>query len=1083
MANETHIIQKLRLNIRLPNEKSANQIQNIISEYCRHELVKFLEEKLSNLSEGDAILRIDKLSLDIGDISLFRLQEELPIRMEEAWQKAWAYQQPEVLSKQQKSKSYFVNDPVEPQIITTQRVGQEYSLLQLFEYFIRWGNLPWWGNLQQYKNWDELIDSLLPEQEKQLRQLILELELANKPRVLTRFHQQLSPQTRQKLANISPPQTAKLLIEPLKTLFQEIGTEKGQLPKSESTVNLFTALVKPAFQTQYESLEVIQYYFQSASIPVWGNAKNFDELEDVWLKLMKIQPEKWWKTTQQIIKRNQSRKRLFKELSAKAIHLLIGDQSRKNEHFLLDIVSELNLIVSSSSLDKILSEHVIWEYIFNYLWQIKKKRLVKKSLVRSVFEQLLIEHKQAYERIIEKISPLITLRNTPILFQFWPEINKKQSPKRKRSNKISDLFESETEAEEKIKKSQKAFDFLLFFFEQGVYPWWAQTYTSQSIDELILHEDIIEQSSDEFKKVFRQLLDSGKAWNRMLIQLSENTLSYILQLFSPQLSGFVLTLNQALNLLKNEQQIQAQTGDEVTLQIELQKKWIWDSILRPIFEQPSSTKDIYSWTVLIISHLLDGQSTDANQFLIQLQKISQQAIKKGETRFYPLDDVLDSMIKAKTLETDIQERDNESSDAINEKVSDETEDDKLTIDKVEKTFDRTENITEKETTVEERGRPDSSLDMEMSGEEKLRDESLINKELKEEKIADQKIESKQEESEGDSFEDQTMANQTTLDDFSKKEIKETLADQSEQSNILEDEKVIPENEHIDTDRPIDLTIFFEDAMQKKIKSPEKIIQLIQNDKIRQKLSLSESDAIFKRILKRLRPEKADMIIKYLGGINDEILQQSNRDQIILSLSRMEEDQVPEVKESVTTSTPWRSKSKSFSDIEGDPIYIGNSGLVILWPYLGRYFEMLEMLENGGFINQESALRAVHLLQYLVTGRMETPEYELALNKILCNLAIDEPVSLGIEMTDREIEISDSLLNGIIQNWEMLSKGTSVETLRGTFLIRDGKLNDNSDHWHLQVDPAPFDMLLDTMPWGISIIKLSWMEKLLQVSWR
>jgi hypothetical protein len=36
---------------------------------------------------------------------------------------------------------------------------------------------------------------------------------------------------------------------------------------------------------------------------------------------------------------------------------------------------------------------------------------------------------------------------------------------------------------------------------------------------------------------------------------------------------------------------------------------------------------------------------------------------------------------------------------------------------------------------------------------------------------------------------------------------------------------------------------------------------------------------------------------------------------------------------------------------------------------------------------------------------------------------------------------------------------------------------------LKVQPRAFDMLLDRLPWGFSIIKLPWMQGVLHVEWR
>lgn len=167
----------------------------------------------------------------------------------------------------------------------------------------------------------------------------------------------------------------------------------------------------------------------------------------------------------------------------------------------------------------------------------------------------------------------------------------------------------------------------------------------------------------------------------------------------------------------------------------------------------------------------------------------------------------------------------------------------------------------------------------------------------------------------------------------------------------------------------------------------------------------------------------------------------------------------------------------------DQIFIGNAGLAILHPYLPKYFDMLGLLEeNKQFKNEDSQHRAVHLIQYLATGQQETEEHYLVFNKILCGLAIETPISLSIEMSELEIEIAGQLLNAVLQNWAPV-KSSTIENLRGSFLIRDGKLEEKGDCWELTVEQEAFDILLDQLPWNISMAKLPWMEKRVQCIWR
>jgi hypothetical protein len=51
------------------------------------------------------------------------------------------------------------------------------------------------------------------------------------------------------------------------------------------------------------------------------------------------------------------------------------------------------------------------------------------------------------------------------------------------------------------------------------------------------------------------------------------------------------------------------------------------------------------------------------------------------------------------------------------------------------------------------------------------------------------------------------------------------------------------------------------------------------------------------------------------------------------------------------------------------------------------------------------------------------------------------------------------------------------------LLRPGKLIRKEDgDWLLQVESRTFDVLLEHLPWGISMIKLPWMKKMLWVEW-
>ncbi|MEM7106095.1 MAG: contractile injection system tape measure protein [Bacteroidota bacterium] len=199
------------------------------------------------------------------------------------------------------------------------------------------------------------------------------------------------------------------------------------------------------------------------------------------------------------------------------------------------------------------------------------------------------------------------------------------------------------------------------------------------------------------------------------------------------------------------------------------------------------------------------------------------------------------------------------------------------------------------------------------------------------------------------------------------------------------------------------------------------------------------------------------------------------------LNEMAEELMPSEEKQQAEKKPYRKLGEMTEQLK-EEVYIKNAGLVLLWPYFAHYFNLLGMTENDEFKSKEHALRAVHLLQVLVTGQTETPEYELVLNKIFCGLPIAEPVPAGIDLTEQETEISQKLFQVAMNSWDKV-KNLPVANFRGSFLIRNGRLEEQSANWVLRVEREPFDMLLDTLPWTISMIKLPWMLKLINVEWR
>ncbi|HEY4968096.1 MAG TPA: contractile injection system tape measure protein, partial [Puia sp.] len=169
-------------------------------------------------------------------------------------------------------------------------------------------------------------------------------------------------------------------------------------------------------------------------------------------------------------------------------------------------------------------------------------------------------------------------------------------------------------------------------------------------------------------------------------------------------------------------------------------------------------------------------------------------------------------------------------------------------------------------------------------------------------------------------------------------------------------------------------------------------------------------------------------------------------------------------------------------LEEEGIFLSNAGLVLLHPFLSSFFNRLGLLEDGRFIDPASQHKALHLLHYLATGKTEAAEFELQMAKTLCAFPSSGVTEMSVELNAAEIGEAGDLLIACIQQWEVL-KNTSAAGLQESFLQRNGKLFSKNGRIQLEVEKKSIDVLLDYLPWNLSLIRLPWMREVLNVNWR
>jgi hypothetical protein len=169
-------------------------------------------------------------------------------------------------------------------------------------------------------------------------------------------------------------------------------------------------------------------------------------------------------------------------------------------------------------------------------------------------------------------------------------------------------------------------------------------------------------------------------------------------------------------------------------------------------------------------------------------------------------------------------------------------------------------------------------------------------------------------------------------------------------------------------------------------------------------------------------------------------------------------------------------------LDEEGIFIVNAGTVLLHPFLKSLFDRLGLINGSAFIDAHAHQTSLYLIHYLGTGNIEAKEYELTLAKVLCGFPLEKPVEPVESLSPEFLEEADMMLEAAIGQWEIL-KNTTVSGLREGFLQRPGKLFSRNGNLYLQVERSSIDVLLDYLPWNLSIIILPWMKDILRVEWR
>jgi hypothetical protein len=166
----------------------------------------------------------------------------------------------------------------------------------------------------------------------------------------------------------------------------------------------------------------------------------------------------------------------------------------------------------------------------------------------------------------------------------------------------------------------------------------------------------------------------------------------------------------------------------------------------------------------------------------------------------------------------------------------------------------------------------------------------------------------------------------------------------------------------------------------------------------------------------------------------------------------------------------------------DELYVADAGLVILWPFLERFFVRTGVLgDDRRFLDEVAQLQAVALVEALATADAAPLEFQLPLAKLLCGRPLESDFVLERLLAPEQLAEGDRLLAAVIGRAPVPTE-LSIPSFRADFLVRPGALGTRDGAWLLQVERRPHDALLDRFPWSWGWIKLPWMPEPLRVEW-
>ena len=145
MPKPTHIIHQQVFDLTLPQQRGAFELQTAISQQYQQKVLPLLSNYLDELVPADQVLRVDRLEVDLGTISL----QDFDVRLLAAIKTAL---EPKMVALKERDEAHFN---------VVQRSTPD-AWAEVLQYFLKTGTLPWWSKTAETKNLEATLFEHMP---------------------------------------------------------------------------------------------------------------------------------------------------------------------------------------------------------------------------------------------------------------------------------------------------------------------------------------------------------------------------------------------------------------------------------------------------------------------------------------------------------------------------------------------------------------------------------------------------------------------------------------------------------------------------------------------------------------------------------------------------------------------------------------------------------------------------------------------------------------------------------------------------------------------------------------------------------